>query len=616
MSRFRKALGQGEDLARKDETVVNFMQGESYRINALDTLKMVTASSIFGEPAYYRAGGLTDRAESGLEAEQRRFLPVASGGIAGDAGTDRAREVAGGAGTGRPGDVAGGRAGSRGSGRTRQPKDGRCKRCVLLDGYRLLGDDWDGRTTTQVMEQAVDAALAEDFEGTLRWAVTLRKEFFVRLNPQVIMVRAALHPGRKDFTREHPGAFDKIQRQVMSRGDDALSQLAYFLYMNKGKRRMPSILKRSIARRLEALDIYEAAKYKHAEMGLKDAVRITHAHSPVIDAFMQTGNLALPAQKKTWENLRSAGLGWKEIFHQIPMGHMALLKNLRGVFTENAGRVGRDFCREYLDRLKSGVAQGKQFPYRYYSAYRAVEKSDCAYRPLLMDGLEECIDLSMENMPRFAGKTMCLSDNSGSAWGAFPSEYGTVQIAVIDNLSYVIAAAASEEGYVGKFGDRLKVYPVSRRGQILRQCREISQNGSQDVGASTEGGIWEFFCRAIEKKEHWDQIFIYSDQQAGHGGLYGTEAQRQVYQGQGYSCEPGRKGNGRYINVFQLILEYRRRVNPKVNVFSIQTAGYDDVCIPEYAYRTCILYGWTGKELLFARQMIDLWDEMEGRARV
>ncbi|MCL1915010.1 MAG: hypothetical protein FWG10_14365 [Eubacteriaceae bacterium] len=32
---------------------MNFMGGVSYEINPLDTLKMVSASSIFGEPAYY-----------------------------------------------------------------------------------------------------------------------------------------------------------------------------------------------------------------------------------------------------------------------------------------------------------------------------------------------------------------------------------------------------------------------------------------------------------------------------------------------------------------------------------------------------------------------------------
>lgn len=547
MSRFRNVL----DEARKDETVVNFMDGESYRINPLDTLKMVTASSIFGEPSYYRDGGLGGRVQ-----------------------------------------------------------DAKFKGCGLLEGYLLFGGSWDGCTTTQIMESAVDEALTADFEGTLRWAATLRQEFSMRLNPQVIMVRAALHPGRKAFTQKNPGLFSEIERQVMSRGDDALSQLAYFLYQNHGKQKMPSLLKRSLAGKLGSLDAYESAKYKSAEIGLKDAVRITHAHSAVIDEFMKTGAIALPPGKKTWENLRSEGMGWKEIFRQASMGHMAMLRNLRGVFSEveDSG-----FCREYLDRLKGGVAKGKQFPFRYYSAYQAVEKSDCAHRPQILDALEECMDLAMENLPRFRGKTMCLSDNSGSAWGAIPTEYGTVQVAVIDNLSSVIAAGASEEGYVGKFGDRLKTFPISRKGSILRQCKEVSREGYSDVGASTEGGIWEFFSKAIEKKEHWDQIFIYSDQQAGHGGLYGTKVQQKQYQEQGFGCSGGRRGSGPYINVFDLILAYRRAVNPKVNVFSIQTAGYNNVCVPEYAYRTCILYGWTGRELAFAGQMIDLWDGMESR---
>lgn len=525
------------------------MGGESFRINPLDTLKMITASSIFGEPSYYRCGGLQ-----------------------------------------------------------RGPKDSGFTCCRLLEGQLLFGEKWDGKTTTEIMEEAVDEALDWDFEGTLRWAAVLRQDFQMRLNPQVIMVRAALHSGRKAFTQAHPGVFGQMERLVMERGDDAMSQLAYFLYSNRGKQKMPSLLKRAIAAKLEGLDAYGAAKYKNAEMGLKDAVCITHANSPVIDEFMRTGTIALPVQKKTWENLRSDGWRWRDIFHQVPMGHMALLRNLRGVFSEIEDM---DFCREYLERLKSGVRTGRQFPFRYYSAYQSVEKSTCAHRPQILDALEECMDLAMANVPRFQGKTMCLSDNSGSAWGMIPSEYGSVQVAVIDNLSSVIASAASEEGYVGKFGDRLKVWPISGRGQVLRQCREISEGMNSDVGGSTEGGIWEFFSEAIAKKEHWDQIFIYSDQQAGHGGLYGTLAQQKAYRSKGYSClGHGRGGEGSYINVFELILAYRRQVNPNVNVFSIQTAGYNNVCIPEYAYRTCILYGWTGRELSFARQMIDLWDEM------
>ena len=95
--------------------------------------------------------------------------------------------------------------------------------------------------------------------------------------------------------------------------------------------------------------------------------------------------------------------------------------------------------------------------------------------------------------------------------------------------------------------------------------------------------------------------------QAGHGGLYGTSNQCNEYRKLGFSCKYN------YINVFKLIQEYRKKVNPKVNVFCIQTAGYDNVLIPEMAYRTAIMYGWTGKEAQFAQEYIKQWDEIESR---
>ena len=70
---------------------------------------------------------------------------------------------------------------------------------------------------------------------------------------------------------------------------------------------------------------------------------------------------------------------------------------------------------------------------------------------------------------------------------------------------------------------------------------------------------------------------------------------------------------GGMINVYKLILEYRKRVNPKVNVFSVQTAGYDNVVVPQMTYRCAMLTGWTGKEILFAHEYIKQWDDIEWR---
>ena len=66
-----------------------------------------------------------------------------------------------------------------------------------------------------------------------------------------------------------------------------------------------------------------------------------------------------------------------------------------------------------------------------------------------------------------------------------------------------------------------------------------------------------------------------------------------------------------YIDVMKLIDKYRNTVNPKVNVFCVQTAGYDNVLIPEYTYRGAVLYGWTGKESLFASKIIEQWEDIE-----
>lgn len=550
MSKMSKAVAEmnQQNSLRLDETVTNFMGGDSYKINPLDTLKMITASSIFGEPSYYRDGK-----RSGKYCEHR-----------------------------------------------------------LVKGFTILPDEYEGKNTEEIMEAAIDKALDYDFFATISWAWQLRSEFNMRLNPQVIMVRAAMHPKRKEFTEEHPGLFDSINQKVMSRADEPMSQMAYFLYKRGGKKNcMPSILKRSWARKISGIKRYQMAKYKNHEIGMINAVRLCHANSPEIDELMKTGTIETREDQKTWENLRSQGKTWKEIFDTIDMGHMALLRNIRGVFNEVDDL---EFCKRYMQKVKDGVLTGKQFPFRYYSALKAVESSSCHHKPVIIDALEECMDISLENYPKLEGKTMCLSDNSGSAWGAITSEYGSVKVAEIDNLSSVITAACSDEGYVGKFGDTLKTFPVSKRRGVLSQARKISGGYDNDVGGSTEGGIWEFFKNAIKNKEHWDNIFIYSDQQAGHGGLYGTSAQNIEYRAK-YSANGACAYSWSidHINVFKLIQDYRRLVNPKVNVFSIQTAGYDNVLVPEMAERCAILYGWTGNEATFAKAYTEIWNQIQNR---
>ena len=143
MSKLSKAAEKLKEVSslRPEEIVTNYMGGDSYIINPLDTLKMVSASSIFAEPSYYRSS-------KSSKASIYKVDPL-----------------------------------------------------VAKDS--IIDHTYKGMTTDEIMEDVIDKALDYDFKGTLNWAITLRNEYNMRLNPQVIMVRAALHPKRKEFTENN-----------------------------------------------------------------------------------------------------------------------------------------------------------------------------------------------------------------------------------------------------------------------------------------------------------------------------------------------------------------------------------------------------------------------------
>ena len=544
MSRLSKVVKEQREatVLQKDKVVKNFMDGESYAYSPLATLKMISASSIFGEPSYYRDGGIGKRS--------MRY-------------SARGNEIW----------------------------------SKLLD-YIIIPKEYNGKSTTEIMTEAIDASLDYDYEGTLNWAVELRTVYNIRLNPQIIMVRAAIHPKRKAFTANNKVNFRFINCQVMQRADEPMVQIAYYLFINNGKKNnIPNILKRSWSDKLSSLKPYAINKYKNAEIGMINAVRICHANSENINELMSTGDIQVSNSETTWEQMRSAGKDWMYILENCNISHMALMRNLRNIFSEIHNVAIADAV---IAELKRGVLHGKQFPFRYYSAYKAIRDSNVHHKDILLDALEDCVDISIANMPQLSGKTICLTDNSGSAWGTIPTEYGSVTIAEIDNLSSILTAKCSDEGYVGVFGDRLKIIPISKNDKVLRKLSEINKIG-KEIGMNTEGGIWTFFQKATKNKDKFDNIFIYSDMQAGHGELYGTSTQQQEYRNADCSC-------GMYINVFQCLLNYRRQVNKNVNMFSVQTAGYNNSVLPEYAYRTSMMSGWTGKEALFAKMLIDIWD--------
>jgi len=273
--------------------------------------------------------------------------------------------------------------------------------------------------------------------------------------------------------------------------------------------------------------------------------------------------------------------------------YMAMLRNLRNI--DKAG-----VSDEHIAKVCAGlehapaIMTSKQLPFRFWSAYKSLRSASSDTR--LIDSVENALNASIANLPKLDGKVMALCDNSGSAHGTLQSKYGSVRVSEIANLTAVLTGMVAEHGEVGIFGDKLKTMKIDPTGSVLQQAEKVNKIGN-GIGQGTETGIWLFWDNAIKNKKHYDHVFVYSDMQAGHGGLYTNSANTPT--------KPFRwkNENSRHVDVPNLIKHYREKVNPDVKVYLVQVAGYGDALIPEAYDKTYILGGWSDGIIRFADKM-------------
>jgi len=445
---------------------------------------------------------------------------------------------------------------------------------------------WRSMSPSEAMESAIDDALEFDAKATLEIAVGLRTIDNIRTTPQVILVRAAHHKKVKGT-----GLVRQYAKEIIARADEPSVGLAYHIWRFGKECPIPNSLKRAWADSLSKQSDYSLAKYHMNNRDVKtvDVVNLVHPSKSQAVGKLVKGELTTTNQ--TWESIISSEgsntSSWTKAIDV--MGHMALLRNVRNLIDKGVPH------QLFIDKLVEGAKTGKQLPFRYYSAYSAVKEKGVS--GAVLDAIESCLKTSLANVPHFKGKTMSLADNSGSAREATTSTMGTMKVSTIANLTSVIAGMVSDDGHVGVFGDDLKVLPIRKSSSVFDQLDKLEKLGD-NVGQATENGIWMFWDKAITNEEHWDNVFIFSDMQAGHGGLYGTNPRQ-------YS-KFAWMNNTRNIDVSKLINHYRLKVNPNVNVFLVQVAGYQDTILPEFYKKTYILGGWGEGVLRFAAEMANM----------
>ena len=577
--------------------MTNFMGGTSFKLfNPLTRLKLVAFSSFLGEPTYYQ------KVENELFEKRSKTFDC---------------------------DI------------------------TFLKKYLLIPDDiYVSRN--QTFYNATISALDFDFKKTLEIAIQCRNEFLMRRSTSQILAIAAAHPKRVEFNEKNPKLFRETLVKCWLLPGDAIACLDAWKALFGSKSKFPSFLKRAYEDRILEMTPYQQEKYRKDTISM---VRLSHVSkstlkkNDTIPILMEKGHLNLDDKDIKWEKHRSLGKSWLETLEAMEwrMPHMAALRNIRGFAGSNPGMENMI---KYLEMLLAGVKGGKQFPFRYITAFEQMkmkfdeteetednEKTEdneeteetedneesgkkrkrknrkpvvvsLEYKDVIMDYIEKCLQQSIENYPQLEGNVACLSDNSGSAHGTMTSSYGSRTISDIGNLSALFTAyRATGYGIVGVFGNTLKFYKVNKSRRLLEQYIEIKELGTT-VGAATENGVWLFFKWAFEEpdKSKFDHWFCYSDMQVGHGGLYGKDLDI-INKG----CLWGNKCSNStlYIDIHKCIEKYRMQINPKINTYMIQTAGYDNTVLPESTYRGAILAGWTGNEVVYAKELCKLWDELE-----
>jgi hypothetical protein len=451
--------------------------------------------------------------------------------------------------------------------------------CTALVGEKQFYDE-TGKAKDEAILKLVAKVAKTNPEFILQLAAYARNEMRLRSIPQVLLVEATAYPETKQFVR-------KWTPSIIRRADELTEVMAYYqtrfgdIGNKKTKGMLCNPLKRGMADAFHQFDAYQLAKYdRDGPTKLRDVLKVCHPkwrddEQKKMWGMLIKRELPLP---KTWEvELTTKGAS-KEVWESIlpRMNYMALLRNLRNLVQHKVD------IKPVLHKLTDPkeVKNSKQLPFRFFSAYKALENNDDVRSSTkILDAMQTALELSIDNLPELNGVTFMSADNSGSMEHLL-SEKGTVQLHEVANLFQAMAHKLCDEAITSVFGDNFAVVHASKSDGIITNMQRFR---GTDVGCSTNA--WKSLQWLNKKKEKVDRIIIFSDEQC-----YSTE-------GSGWGGY-GDRGQ----SLAEQFEEYKRNSNPKCILYSIDLAGYGTSQFPMDDGSVVLLAGFSERLLDFIQR--------------
>ncbi len=402
-----------------------------------------------------------------------------------------------------------------------------------------------------------------------------------------------------ELSKNHKG--DSLVRKTITKGvtrlDDVTELVSYL-----GPTNLTTAVKKGINGALNKYDSYAFAKYKAEgkKVSLVDVVNLTHpkATNPGTEEALKALVADTLKNVDTWESRKSAGGTTSEVFGDLmeegKLGYMALLRNLRNIAESGDAALIQKAAETIAD--EKSVLKSKQLPFRFLSAHEALAGEGTTRRPatktskiafekdtdgrtILQNAVEKALLVSVKNIPVLSGRTMILTDNSGSMKGdrggsSLTSAYSARTTASIGNLFAALYWMRCDNTMVGVFGDTLETPKMDRSKGVLENYNAIAKVGAE-IGGATERGIFEAMQQLVDRHAIVDRIVIFSDCQVGDGCAWYDHS--------------GNRGN----NFNQLLTAYMK-INTTVKVYSVNLKGYSNEMTPQNG-QIMKLTGWSDK---------------------
>jgi hypothetical protein len=222
---------------------------------------------------------------------------------------------------------------------------------------------------------------------------------------------------------------------------------------------------------------------------------------------------------------------WKQLIESKTLGYFALLRNLKNLITQAPDTI--DLACTMLTDVNM-ISKSKVLPFRFTTAYEEINKlsQDSTTRKVIM-ALDQALNISAMNVPKFDGETLVVIDTSGSMSGK-PSEIASLFGSMIAKVNGCDVMTFDNFACYRKYNQMDSVLTIRNSFRF-------------------SGGGTNFQDIFIKANKAYKRVIILSDMQGWIG----------------YNC-PTKEFN-----------EYKQRLNCDPIVYSWDLAGHSTLMFPE-----------------------------------